>query len=147
MTPSRRSIKTQPNSRAQNLNTVSESNNKVSITNSIEIDNISNERDLLKKTYDELRDACVSAFCRRNMMQIRVDRLKSKFNNMGMEINSIELESEAMKREIECKICLTLQMDVIFHPCRHVIACDSCAGRLRQCPYCRAYIQVLPIYF
>lgn len=106
------------------------------------------ERDMLTQTFNDLRESCVSAICKSNMIDLSVNRLKNDFNYMGLEMNSIEADLEDLRRGVECKICLNALMDVIFNPCRHVIACYSCAGRLRQCPYCREFIQeALPIYF
>lgn len=41
----------------------------------------------------------------------------------------------------ECKICLTNPCDVIFDPCKHMCCCKACAGCVRDCPVCRAYIR------
>lgn len=145
----RRSLRIQNAGRTQSLNESPVMEN--SPTNEIltpELQEITLERDRLKRTYDELRDTYLNAICKFNMLNLSVDRQKNEFNNLGLEMNSIESEREELQRSIECKICLCAQMDVIFHPCRHVIACDSCATRLTQCPYCRTIIlEVLPIYF
>ena len=40
-----------------------------------------------------------------------------------------------------CIICCDDPRNVYFEPCRHHVACDGCAARLRDCPMCRASIE------
>jgi len=40
----------------------------------------------------------------------------------------------------ECVICMENCKEVVFDPCRHRCACQSCASKLRSCPICRRNI-------
>ncbi|ALC41149.1 dnr1 [Drosophila busckii] len=51
--------------------------------------------------------------------------------------------SEAM----QCKICMDREINTVFNPCCHVIACAQCAARCSNCPNCRVKItSVVKIY-
>ncbi|KAG8172504.1 hypothetical protein JTE90_017585 [Oedothorax gibbosus] len=39
-----------------------------------------------------------------------------------------------------CKICMDCEMDTVFQPCGHLIACPTCAQVLTTCPLCRQEI-------
>eukprot|EP00054_Salpingoeca_dolichothecata_P020787 m.131903 g.131903 ORF g.131903 m.131903 type:complete len:341 (-) comp23745_c0_seq8:37-1059(-) len=39
-----------------------------------------------------------------------------------------------------CVICLDQERSVLFRPCRHLIACATCATKLANCPICRVRI-------
>ncbi|CAH0550830.1 unnamed protein product [Brassicogethes aeneus] len=41
---------------------------------------------------------------------------------------------------LTCKICMDCQIDSVFLPCAHVVACQSCAARCDRCPLCRSDI-------
>lgn len=41
------------------------------------------------------------------------------------------------KHAPKCCVCLTKDTNIIFEPCSHAAACDSCAERLPKCPACR----------
>lgn len=46
------------------------------------------------------------------------------------------------KRELwMCKVCMDAEMEVVFLPCSHMVACSSCALALAQCPICREDIK------
>lgn len=42
-----------------------------------------------------------------------------------------------MKGMTTCKICQQRQVNVLFLPCGHLIACAQCATALRTCAVCR----------
>lgn len=41
----------------------------------------------------------------------------------------------------ECKICLSDEVQVVFYPCKHLIACASCALCCTRCSVCRESIE------
>ncbi|VEN42494.1 unnamed protein product [Callosobruchus maculatus] len=48
---------------------------------------------------------------------------------------------------LTCKICMDNQIDVVFLPCAHVVACTSCAARVDKCPLCRSeFTQAQKLY-
>ena len=50
---------------------------------------------------------------------------------------------ESTDPRLVCKICLTNTVSTVLYPCRHVIACVTCARALfpRRCSVCRCFIQ------
>ena len=52
---------------------------------------------------------------------------------------------EQMNAERQCKVCLTSQTNRVFQPCGHMVCCDICSKRLRNCPICRDKIKSLVI--
>lgn len=47
----------------------------------------------------------------------------------------------------KCKICFENKLDIIFLPCRHIVACSTCRTQLSDCPACRCPIEnVLKIF-
>lgn len=41
---------------------------------------------------------------------------------------------------IDCTLCVSRPMDVVFLPCRHICACFVCAPKCNTCPLCRSDI-------
>lgn len=62
-------------------------------------------------------------------------------------INDCETEVKKKKNErakgenktgkTECKICFSDEIGVVFLPCRHIVACVTCALSLKNCAVCR----------
>nr|BDT62997.1 MAG: baculoviral IAP repeat-containing protein [Trachysalambria curvirostris nimavirus] len=50
-------------------------------------------------------------------------------------------ELERIRDSRMCKVCMGTEMDVVFLPCAHMIACANCAAALVQCPICRKDIR------
>ncbi|XP_076037223.1 baculoviral IAP repeat-containing protein 7-like [Oratosquilla oratoria] len=50
-------------------------------------------------------------------------------------------ELERLKESRMCKVCMDCEMDVVFLPCAHMVACASCAVALSTCPICRRDIK------
>ena len=40
----------------------------------------------------------------------------------------------------ECKICMDAEINIVFLPCTHAIACSKCAMNMEHCPICRSHI-------
>ena len=40
-----------------------------------------------------------------------------------------------------CVVCMSAARTVVLIPCGHLAACQSCYGRLQQCPICRSVIR------
>ena len=47
------------------------------------------------------------------------------------------------EKRIRCKICLDKEVDIMFEPCKHIVACKVCSKnqRLLRCPTCRTLIK------
>ena len=50
-------------------------------------------------------------------------------------------ENQEMKEQRQCKVCMDSEVEVVFLPCAHLVACASCATGLRNCAVCRTPIQ------
>eukprot|EP00300_Choanocystis_sp_HF-7_P041314 c8023_g2_i1.p1 GENE.c8023_g2_i1~~c8023_g2_i1.p1 ORF type:complete len:289 (-),score=62.54 c8023_g2_i1:85-951(-) len=50
--------------------------------------------------------------------------------------------------ESDCVVCLTVPMNTILLPCRHLCVCDACFRMIDKCPICRAdftgFLKYLP---
>ena len=48
----------------------------------------------------------------------------------------------------ECKICMDAEINIVFLPCTHAIACSKCAMNMEHCPICRSHIKyaITPIF-
>ena len=48
-------------------------------------------------------------------------------------------------RELEssrnCKLCGREPANVVFIPCGHLVTCDACSARRRNCPVCQSFIR------
>lgn len=48
---------------------------------------------------------------------------------------------ERRLKNVECKICMSEEVGVVFLPCGHLLACVYCASAISQCPLCRETIR------
>lgn len=62
-----------------------------------------------------------------------VHRLESALHELSHVFKEYEIDS--------CCVCMDADADVIFFPCKHMIACGPCAKGLARCPYCRTVIK------
>ena len=60
--------------------------------------------------------------------------------NTGTLVKKIKEENERLKDSQLCKICMDEEMQVLFVPCNHMVACEDCAIIVKQCPICRVDI-------
>lgn len=60
---------------------------------------------------------------------------------LGSSLESLQAENQRLKESIMCKICMDANVNVLFLPCGHLVACDKCAPHLHQCPMCRVNIR------
>ena len=44
-------------------------------------------------------------------------------------------------QESVCVVCMSAARSVVLIPCGHLAVCQSCYGRLQQCPVCRSLIR------
>lgn len=50
--------------------------------------------------------------------------------------------------ETQCKICFSSGANMLLQPCNHLISCENCTKRLKNCPVCRKPIMgVTKLYF
>ncbi|CAH1164601.1 unnamed protein product [Phaedon cochleariae] len=60
------------------------------------------------------------------------------FHDDGVSCKDSEEKLHRLMDALTCKICMDNQIDVVFLPCAHVVACTSCAARVDRCPLCRS---------
>ncbi|EFO64100.1 Protein 21.1 [Giardia lamblia P15] len=69
-----------------------------------------------------------------------INRLEGALHELSRAFREYEIDS--------CCVCMDADADVIFFPCKHMIACESCAKGLTRCPYCRTIIsEIFNPYF
>ncbi|XP_005095049.2 uncharacterized protein LOC101851721 [Aplysia californica] len=49
-------------------------------------------------------------------------------------------KNSEMRKMLECKVCCTREVQVVFLPCGHCVSCLDCAYVLDSCPLCRGNI-------
>ena len=49
----------------------------------------------------------------------------------------LQTENEELQRQNACKVCLDLQVSVLFLPCGHLAVCHVCSPAMETCPMCR----------
>ena len=47
---------------------------------------------------------------------------------------------EETNQTLLCKICLATRIQVLVFPCKHLVLCKQCSGRIKDCPMCRIRI-------
>ncbi|XP_023012570.2 E3 ubiquitin-protein ligase defense repressor 1 [Leptinotarsa decemlineata] len=56
----------------------------------------------------------------------------------GVNCKDSEEKLHRLIEAMTCKICMDNQIDVVFLPCAHVVACSKCAAKVDRCPVCRS---------
>ena len=41
----------------------------------------------------------------------------------------------------ECKVCMMNELEVVFKPCEHLVACSECTFKLQTCLFCKKMIK------
>ncbi|CAG9860343.1 unnamed protein product [Phyllotreta striolata] len=54
---------------------------------------------------------------------------------------SLEEENRKLKEARLCKICMDVEVGIVFLPCGHLATCVNCAPNLEDCPVCRSTIK------
>jgi len=55
--------------------------------------------------------------------------------------SDLQTENARLKEQRTCKICMDVEVGVVFLPCGHLCCCVNCAPALKDCPVCRTKIQ------
>ncbi|XP_069162546.1 uncharacterized protein [Procambarus clarkii] len=55
--------------------------------------------------------------------------------------SSGKIGQTSLERICECKICMDAEIELVFIPCNHMVACSKCALALFICPICRTDIK------
>lgn len=57
------------------------------------------------------------------------------------EYEQLKAENEELKSNRLCKICMSKEMDTVFLPCGHLMTCNDCASKVKDCCMCRTFIR------
>ncbi|KAK7478904.1 hypothetical protein BaRGS_00029885 [Batillaria attramentaria] len=68
---------------------------------------------------------------------LRADFAVGDGNDTQEMARRLEEENQEMKETTLCKMCQTREVNVLFLPCGHLVACAYCAPALRTCAMCR----------
>ncbi|KAK7582126.1 hypothetical protein V9T40_013571 [Parthenolecanium corni] len=70
-----------------------------------------------------------------------IDIFKSKQHAESPVQSSKTNDKSTKESSMSCKICFVEERNVMFVPCRHIIACENCAANLAKCGVCRCKIE------
>ena len=68
-------------------------------------------------------------------------------NSPLTEVNKLQQQLARMQDAFCCRICMDKQINAVFIPCGHMVACNECAENVQQCPICRGEIEHLQLVF
>jgi hypothetical protein len=57
------------------------------------------------------------------------------------EEQELLLENRRLMEARKCKVCMDREVDTVFLPCGHLVACQECAPKLKNCRICRTFIR------
>jgi baculoviral IAP repeat-containing protein 2/3 len=73
--------------------------------------------------------------------EMMMQKLPTQLNETPPATASTAEDSDERRlKNVECKICMTEEVGVVFLPCGHLLSCVYCAPALAQCPLCRETI-------
>lgn len=64
-------------------------------------------------------------------------QLFQRTQDLEAERNVLRTEAQAAMSDRACVVCLDRTACTVLLKCRHLVCCESCALRLRECPVCR----------
>ena len=53
----------------------------------------------------------------------------------------LKAENRRLHEAKTCKVCMDNDINTVFLPCGHLVSCDKCSPKLRNCAICRTYIR------
>ncbi|KAG5876978.1 hypothetical protein JTB14_008124 [Gonioctena quinquepunctata] len=91
----------------------------------------------IKRTCREVYDNARRVLYQEKGLQIpKIEQSGSCHN--GVNCKDSEEKLHRLIDAMTCKICMDNQIDVVFLPCAHVVACTKCAAQVDRCPVCRS---------
>ncbi|KAL4232792.1 E3 ubiquitin-protein ligase mib2 [Mactra antiquata] len=55
-------------------------------------------------------------------------------------VRKLQVENEKLKDMQTCKICMEREVNTTLLPCGHLVSCEECAKKLKECPICKKKI-------
>lgn len=67
---------------------------------------------------------------------------------LGSQVRSGTDSSSVSHENLDCRVCLSKKIDVIFYKCGHMFCCENCALKMNgSCPVCRSCVDdIVKIY-
>ncbi|CAH0553031.1 unnamed protein product [Brassicogethes aeneus] len=108
---------------------------------------------------DSITETDDSSNVRRQIRQIPQPNTYMPMDTLDLEINvkertptsvksqtdtkpvTLEEENRQLKEARLCKICMDIEVGIVFLPCGHLATCVNCAPNLEACPVCRSAIK------
>ena len=90
------------------------------------------------KQSDKTDTGSVSSPRKQTMTKLKDSKHKS--SNDFVDVEKLKRETERLRSNVTCRICLDATVHVLFLPCRHLICCEQCANNVHNCPLCRQRI-------
>lgn len=66
---------------------------------------------------------------------------ETKLPSPSSQATDSSASDERRLKNVECKICMSEEVGVVFLPCGHLLSCVFCAPAISQCPLCRSEIR------
>ena len=57
------------------------------------------------------------------------------------ECKNLEVKLDDLQSQINCCICFTNKINIVFTPCNHAVCCKECSMRVSKCPICNAEVE------
>lgn len=77
-----------------------------------------------------------------NSMEQQTTQTTTKItNDLDDEEQLLMEENRRLHEAKTCKVCMDRDVNTVFLPCGHLVSCDQCSPKLRDCPVCRTYIR------
>lgn len=75
------------------------------------------------------------------VLPVVVPVVSSETEPVDEEYEQLKAENEELKSNRLCKICMSKEMDTVFLPCGHLMTCNECASKVKDCCMCRTFIR------
>lgn len=82
--------------------------------------------------------------CVASVARILIVPLMEMFTQSPVEpfdVSSLKANDGSGDERLPCTICLIEGRNVVYIPCRHLLACQNCSKQLTICPLCRQNIE------
>ncbi|XP_014254849.1 putative inhibitor of apoptosis isoform X1 [Cimex lectularius] len=90
---------------------------------------------------DEEEQICNEERRKNNSQVIQEVKIEEDIKPKENQEISLEEENRKLREARLCKICMDIEVGVVFLPCGHLVTCANCAHSLKDCPLCRQLIK------
>ncbi|XP_018407235.1 PREDICTED: baculoviral IAP repeat-containing protein 7-B-like [Cyphomyrmex costatus] len=96
------------------------------------------------KLFEEFQKLCedvAKSFLNLTDLKVSVDNKSSYKNIVKRFLNLTKLKGSVDDKSF-CKICFEKDLEVLFLPCRHLMACEKCAQNVTECSICQMVVKL-----